>query len=175
MKRVILILLAAALLPVAGCLISSQTLVEIDFSGTFNNGLLAESVNLADYDVTPADIQGIQKIDVDAIVVNALATADTVDVYLSANSTYTTRTQVKTANDVLPVLIGYITKPGPNGQDTLTVLEARNLLRFSEPNWTNLKNLVETGKFTVYVTSSGTAVQGQVVVANFYVTLNLKE
>ena len=57
----------AALLLAAGCIVSLTEIVEAPLEGNvdFTDGLVYESVNLDDYDVTTGDIQRIEKLQID--------------------------------------------------------------------------------------------------------------
>jgi len=170
-KRIILI--AALTIVAAGCILSAQWSLSVPFdvAEPFVNGVVKRTVDLAVEDGTWNDhkdnIDQIEKVGFDAIVVNSLATTDTLDMYLSATSSYSTRAAVLAAADTYPLLLGYVV---PVGTDTLTRVEADALLQLSGANFTNVKNLVKTGNFTAYITSSGGAAVGQIDTANVYVT-----
>jgi ABC-type Na+ efflux pump permease subunit len=169
-----LLLIAAVLLVAGGCqLISAQWSLSVPFAVNkqFANGVIKETLNLPDLDETWADhadeINDIEKVEFDAIVVNALGTQDTIDMYVSATSTYTSRAQVQGAADAYPLLLGYVV---PVGTDTLTIAESQAYLQLSGDNFTHVKELVHTGNFTGYITSSGDASVGQIDTANVYIT-----
>lgn len=168
-----LLVLAGLALVAGGCIISSQLSLEVPFAvdQPFVNGVIKETLNLGDND-TWADnadkIEQIEKVEFDAVVVNALSAKDTLDMYVSATSTYTTRAQVKGASDAYPLLLNYVTPA--SSTDTLTRVESLPLLQLSGANFTNVKNLVKTGNFTAYITSSGGAAVGRIDTANVYIT-----
>jgi len=170
-KRAILI--AALTTVAAGCILSAQWSLFVPFAvnQSFVNGIVKETVNLAEEDETWADhadeIEQIEKVEIDAVVVNALGEEDTLDMYVSATSSYATRAEVKAAVDAYPLLLDYV---APVGTDTLTRVESQALLQLSGANFTNVKNLIKTGNFTAYITSSGNAVVGQIDTANVYIT-----
>lgn len=170
--------LAVVSLVAAGCILSGTFLATIEFvevTTNFTNGLVKENVDLADYTDHAEDIDRIERIDLEGIVENDLAAADTINVYVSSDSTHTTRAQVQGAADAYPVLLGYVTKPGPNSTDTLTITEARNLLQLTGTNWDSIKTLLKTGLFTVYVTSTGNTAQGNIIKANLFITFTAKQ
>ena len=157
----------------AGCLISVTEVIPIDLQGnvTFTDGLVWETVDLGDYDVDLTLIQRIERIDLDGIVRNDTVKSQ-VDVYISENSTYRTAAAVQAATDVLPVLIGYLVPA--NSTDTLTIPEARTFLQLSDDNWLKVKDLLMTGRFTVYFTSKGGDIKGEILEANLYLTITAK-
>jgi hypothetical protein len=174
MRRILFILAAGALIATSGCLISITELIPIEFvdvSIDFTDGMVKENIVLADYVDDPSAIHRIEKLDLDAIIENDLLTEDTLDVYISANSSYTDADEVKDSvgHDVFVVLEGY--KPPANSTDTLTVPEARKLLRTSGNNWTGIKALLLSGKFTVYLTSTGGTGDGRVIQATIRLTI----
>lgn len=176
-------LLLSVLLPaliVAGCLISGTFSIKVslnDIATAFEDGLVKQTVDLSAEDEEWADhadkIEQIESINFDAIVTNVLTTTETLSVYVSANSVYSTAAQVLGAADAYPVLVNYAS-PG-SSRDTLTVLEAQALLQLSGDNFTAVKNLLKTGAFTVYVTSTGTAFEGSINEANIYITFTASE
>jgi hypothetical protein len=177
MKNLSRTVAAVVCLFAAGCILSGTFVTEIEFvdvSTDFTNGVVSESVDLSDYTDHASDIDRIERIDLEAIVQNDLSVADTIDAYVSATDSYTTRAQVKAATDAYPVLLKYVTKPGPGSTDTLTVVEARDLLQLTGSNWESIKTLLKTGTFTAYVTSTGNTAQGTIVKANLIITFTAK-
>lgn len=175
MKIKTVLMLATLTLVAAGCILSAQWSLKVPFkvSEPFANGIVAKTVNLVEEDDTWADhsdqIDQIEKVGFDAVVVG-LTAGDSLDMYLSADSTYASRAAVlaaATAKDAFPLLLGYI---APGGTDTLTRVEAEALLQLSGPNFTSVKNLVKTGLFTAYITKSGGAAVGSIDTANVYIT-----
>jgi hypothetical protein len=178
MKRTYQILALVSLLA-AGCILSGTFVADVEFvdvATTFVSGLVKQDVDLSDYTDHAEDIQRIDRIDLEAILVNGQATASNLDVYVSSNSAYTTKAAVEAglATDVLPVLLDYVTKPGPNSTDTVTILEARTLLQLTGANWDAVKALLETGLFTVYVTSTDASVSGEITKATLHITFTAK-
>jgi hypothetical protein len=165
-------LIPAIALVFAGCLTSVTELVTVPFSGnvTFVDGLVYETVNLDEYDITTAEIETIDKLDFDAVVQNDLAQSADLDLYVAADSTLRTAAAVRASSTVLPVFLGYSLPAGPGVTDTITIPEARAISQLSGDNWTAVKTLILTGKFTVYLTSSATNIQGTVDTANAYIT-----
>lgn len=94
--------------------------------------------------------------------------------YVSTDSTYNTRAEVEAALNAPAVLLGYVTKPGPNSIDTLTITEARSLLQLTGTNWESVKAVLEGSEFTVYVTSTGSSAQGNIHEANLFITFTAK-
>lgn len=177
-KRMLSVLLPALLM--AGCLISGTFSIKIELNNietAFVNGIVSETVNLSDESEDWADhadkIERIESVNFDAIITNVLTTTETLSVYVSAVSTYSTAAQVLGAADAYPVLANYAS-PG-SAKDTLTVVEAQALLQLSGANFTAVKNLLKTGAFTVYVASTGTEFQGSIAEANIYITFTASE
>jgi len=169
--------LALVSLLAAGCILCGTFVAEVEFvevNTNFTNGMIKETVLLSDYTDHAEDIQRIERLDLEAIVVNAQATACSLDVYVSADSTFTSKAQVEASTNKYPVLLNYVTKPGPNSTDTLTILEASTLLQLTGSNWDSIKSLLETGLFTVYVTSTATPVSGQITRAIIIITFTAK-
>jgi len=166
------LLLTALAVLAAGCILSAQWSLAVPFAvdKQFNNGVISETVDLAQEDKTWNDhkdnIDQIEKVGFDAVI-TGLAAGDTLDMYLSAKSSYASRAAVQGAADAYPLLLGYV---APGGTDTLTRVEAEALLQLSGANFTNVKNLVKTGNFTAYITSSGGAAVGTIDTANVYIT-----
>lgn len=172
MNRKKLLPILAVTTVVAGCILSAQWSLSVPFEvdEPFTNGIVKKTVNLVDEDETWADhkdeIEQIEKVGFDAVV-TGLAAGDTLDMYLSPTSSYTSRTAVQAATDMYPLLLGYVS---PGGTDTLTRLEAEGLLQLTGTNFTNVKNLVKTGNFTAYITTSGGPAAGLIDTANVYIT-----
>ena len=171
--------LALVSLVAAGCILSGTFVADVEFvevNTSFTSGLVSEDVDLSDYTDHAEDIQRIERIDLEAIVFNGQATASNLDVYVSANNAYTTKAGVEggVGTDVYPVLLDYVTKPGPNSTDTLTILEARSLLQLTGTNWESIKTLLETGLFTAYVTSTDPTVSGEIIKATIHITFTAK-
>jgi hypothetical protein len=175
MKNTYKALAFATCLIAAGCIISATFVEEIDFSANFNDGFEKVPINLADYGIAIADLDGVNRVDLEGIIRNDLAgTADTINVYISTNDSYTDRGDVEGAADAYAVILGYVTTPGPSF-DTLTVKDARAIIRIPGADWNGAKAAIETGKFCIYFTSTGSGAQGAITEGYLWVTVTGKE
>ena len=175
MKTRQILLVAAGALLLTGCIISAtyQLEVPVTVKESFINGIVKETLNLSEEDDTWADhqddINRIEKVNFDAVVDNDGGEV-TLNVYVAESSTYASRAEVEDAydaGDALAVLLGYVAPA--DSWDTLTVAESEALLQLSGDNFTKVQNLLLTGNFTVYVTSTD-AVGGTIDTANVYIT-----
>jgi hypothetical protein len=175
MKTLYKTLAFATCLIAAGCLISATLVEDIDFSASFNDGFVKECINLADYDIVVADLDGVNRVDLEGVIRNDLpgGAKDTINLYISTNDTYASKAAVEAATDVYPFILGYLTKPGPS-TDTLTILEARKIIRIPGTDWDQVKAAVETGKFCMYFTSTGSGPQGAITEGTLWINFTGK-
>lgn len=176
MKITVKLLAVAAALLAAGCILSGTFVADVDFTASFTNGFEKVAVDLSDYTDRAADIDRIERLDCEGIIRNDLSTKDTISVYISANATYTTKAAVEGATDAYPILLDYVTKSGtPPTYDTLTVVEARAILKIPGTQWDQIKAIIKDGTFCIYFTSSGTSgASGAVTKGYLYITFTAK-
>jgi hypothetical protein len=170
MKKRWKLLAFATLLISAGCIMSGTFTTDVEVTADFNNGFEKEDVDITDVDHAE-DIDRIERVDFEAIIRNDMATADTLNVYISTNATYASKAAVQGATDVYPLILGYVTKSTPvPSYDTLTITEARAILLIPGSNWDQIKEIVKTGIFTVYFTSTGGAASGAITEGTLFIT-----
>ena len=175
MKTIYKIIALSALgLLATGCLISGTFVTDVDFTASFTNGFEKISVDLADYTDRSEDIDRVERVDVEGIIRNDENASDTIRVYMSSNATYTTKAAVESAADAYLLVIDYPTKPGPGSFDTLTIEEARAFINIPSAAWDQIKEVVKTGTFCVYITSTGTGVSGAVTEGYLWITFTAK-
>lgn len=168
--RILHIMLAVALgLVAAGCILSAQYTMDQDFTADFTNGFERVTIDLRDVDHFDK-LDRIERLDLEAIIRNDLSAKDTLDVYICADSTLASKTAVEAATNAYPLILDYVTKPGPASYDTLTVIEARAILKVPGSNWEQVKTIVNSGLFSVYFTSTGTGASGAVTKGTLIVT-----
>ena len=171
MKTTYKALAFATCLIAAGCLISATFVEELDFAATFNNGFEKVTINLADYDIDIAELSGFNRVDLEGIIRNDKSSgADTINVYISTNGNLSSKAAVEAAADAYPLLLGYVTKAGQGTLDTLTIEEARPLIRIPGSDWDQIKVALETGNFCIYFTSTGSGASGAVTEGYLWVT-----
>ena len=175
MKTTYKALAFATCLLAAGCLISATFVEDIDFEAFFNNGFEKVAVNLEDYDITIGDLKGVNRVDLEGIIRNDLlgGTEDTINVFISTNDSYASKAAVEAAADAYALILGYGTTPGPS-TDTLTIAEARLIIKIPGTEWDQIRAAIETGKFCIYFTSTGSGVSGSFTEGSLWVNFTGK-
>lgn len=171
--RLTLVALATLFL-VAGCLLSGTFLTDVEFSAAFNNGFEKVGVDITEVDHADK-IDRVERIDLEGIISNDLNTADTINVYISGDSTLSSKAEVQGASNAYPLILGYVTKPGPGSLDTLTITEARAILREPGAHWSAITDLVKGGIFCIYFTSTGSGASGAVDTGTVIITFTASE
>jgi len=176
MKTRLSVVLVTTAIVLGGCLFTGTFSIRVHLENLvadFSAGYLEQTVDLALLDDTwdehSDDIERIEAIFLDAIVTNDTNEPDTLGVYIAEASSLPAADIPTVAR---PLLTGYVVPA--QATDILTVVEAQQLWHSDQANLEAVKNLVKTGMFSIYVTSSTASASVTLDEMNLYVTFTAR-